>query len=289
MNKRTFRFGLLLIALAGACDEDTSAPAPSDAASEQGAKADGTKPMGDGAVPKGDGTVPKGDGAKPVDVGAGADSWYLPDGFNPGNKGSCFGVVMACGDGQDNDGDKLIDAVDPECTGPCDNDEGSFELNIPGVNKDCKQDCYWDKDSGNGNDKCDWSHKCDPKSPSATLKPPCSYNPKTKCPNPAPPTCLKVCLPLTPNGCDCFGCCEIYTPTGKYTDTVFLGSGTKCTAKAPHARSGRVIQRSLRRFGLLGSRCSSGAPWARAPTSSLAPRRVRRARSARPAMVPAAP
>ena len=33
--------------------------------------------------------------------------------------------------------------------------------------------------------------------------------------------CLSYCGPLTPNGCDCFGCCELPAGGGKY---VWLGS-----------------------------------------------------------------
>src|SRR4051812_43315620 len=39
-----------------------------------------------------------------------------------------------CTDGIDNDGDGLIDGADPECSGPCDNDEGTFSTGIPGDN-----------------------------------------------------------------------------------------------------------------------------------------------------------
>jgi hypothetical protein len=34
-------------------------------------------------------------------------------------------------------------------------------------------------------------------------------------------TCHDICSPLTPNGCDCFGCCELPAGSKKY---VFLGS-----------------------------------------------------------------
>ena len=67
-----------------------------------------------------------------------------------------------CGDCIDNDGDSLIDAKDPECTGPCDNDEAFFAGELPGQSGGgCQRDCYFDGDSGNGNDKCDWSFTCD--------------------------------------------------------------------------------------------------------------------------------
>ena len=56
-----------------------------------------------------------------------------------------------CSDGIDNDGDGKIDYDDPECVGPLDNDESSFATGIPGDNMDaCKQDCFFDGNSGAG-------------------------------------------------------------------------------------------------------------------------------------------
>src|SRR5204863_6684485 len=54
-----------------------------------------------------------------------------------------------CSDGIDNDGDGKIDYNDPECVGPLDNDEGTYATGIPGDNVDaCKQDCFFDGNSG---------------------------------------------------------------------------------------------------------------------------------------------
>ena len=163
------------------------------------------------------------------------DSAKAADAFNPNNHPGCNGKIYQCADGKDNDADKLIDAMDPECTGPCDNDESSLLLDIPGVNMDpCKQDCYWDQNSGGGNDKCEWTHKCDPENPGGNLKPKCVYDPTyTKCPKAQVPQCIKFCLPLTPNGCDCFGCCYIYTNGKPSKKPVFLGTGATCTVKTP--------------------------------------------------------
>ena len=70
-----------------------------------------------------------------------------------------------CSDGIDNDGDGSIDYDDPECVGPLDNDESSFATGIPGDNVDpCKQDCFFDGNSGMGDDGCQWQLKCDPSS-----------------------------------------------------------------------------------------------------------------------------
>jgi len=156
----------------------------------------------------------------------------------------CQGHLYACGDCVDNDGDGLVDSFDPECLGPCHNDEAGFYGNIPGQNNaPCKSDCYWDQDTGAGNDDCFWSHDCDPfeqggASFAAETSPEigCGYDPNTKIPGAKVPagqkdcdyldsnqsaTCDSFCGPLTPNGCDCFGCCEDPNRPGNY---VYAGS-----------------------------------------------------------------
>ena len=116
--------------------------------------------------------------------------------------------MTQCTDGIDNDNDGLIDAADPDCTGPLDNDESSFATGIPGDNMDpCKQDCFFDGNSGQGDDGCDWNLKCDPASPGGTS---CPYNAGfNNCPTTQSQMCVNFCTALTPNGCDCFGCCVI--------------------------------------------------------------------------------
>ena len=148
----------------------------------------------------------------------------------------CQEHVYACGDCEDNDGDGLIDMADPDCLGPCHNAEDTYYGSIPGQNQaPCILDCYFDQDTGQGNDACYWSHQCDPLSVAPDYPPQgseCAYNPNAIVPQAGPPkscaqlyetqsnTCLDVCGPLIPNGCDCFGCCEIPgAPT-----TVWLGS-----------------------------------------------------------------
>lgn len=149
---------------------------------------------------------------------------------------TCQGHIYQCGDCLDNDGDGLSDAQDPECLGPCDNTEDSYYGGIPGQNNaPCRQDCYFDQDTGTGNDQCYWSHNCDPlsvpplHSPSGDSK--CAYDENVAIPG-TDQTCAELeqaqtaacgdyCGPLTPNGCDCFGCCELPQGSGKY---VWLGS-----------------------------------------------------------------
>jgi hypothetical protein len=149
--------------------------------------------------------------------------------------------ITQCNDGIDNDGDGLIDLADPECTGPYDNDEGTFATGIPGDNMDaCKQDCFFDGNSGMGDDGCLWQLQCDPQS----NEPKCSYSAdfvskhQTECSISDSQTqhCVDYCRPLTPNGCDCFGCCQV--PGVAYPirldstcqTTADFGDPTKCPA-----------------------------------------------------------
>jgi cysteine-rich repeat protein len=120
----------------------------------------------------------------------------------------CGNKMYECGDTIDNDQDGKIDLADPECISPCDDSEASFETNLPGQNKDCKGDCYFDANSGGGDDKCEWNLKCDPQNPGAEIG--CAYDPNFgMCNLQVPQQCYDFCGPLVPNGCDCFGCCEI--------------------------------------------------------------------------------
>jgi hypothetical protein len=141
---------------------------------------------------------------------------------------TCQNKTYDCGDCEDNDGDGLTDADDPECLGACQNAEDTYAGNIPGQNNaPCKHDCYFDKDSGHGNDDCHWDHRCDPLEPQND----CSYDPdvnisgtKLTCAELAveqSSECEDTCGPLTPPGCDYFGCCELPAHSGNY---VWIGS-----------------------------------------------------------------
>lgn len=171
-----------------------------------------------------------------TDAGGGAAGGT--GGVAGGNSGpiACQGHIYQCGDGVDNDGDGLIDAADPDCLGPCDNTEDSYYGGIPGQNNaPCRQDCYFDQDTGPGNDDCYWSQKCDPLSVAPGYPPSgdaqCAYDPAATIPGSGKSCadlesqqsqmCGDVCGKLTPNGCDCFGCCELPAGSGKY---VWLGS-----------------------------------------------------------------
>ncbi len=118
----------------------------------------------------------------------------------------CGGKLYECGDCIDNDNDGLVDAADPECLSPCDDDESYFATGLPGDNMDpCNQDCFFDGNSGSGDDKCQWNLKCDPENPGGDD---CPYDPNfNNCPEEQMQTCLEECA--VPNGCDCFGCCTV--------------------------------------------------------------------------------
>jgi hypothetical protein len=116
------------------------------------------------------------------------------------------GTATQCTNGIDDDGDGRIDSDDPECTGPLDDDEATYGNGIAGDNSDpCKQDCTFDGNSGQGNDGCERDLACDPLKPGGAT---CEKDAEPPVCNPQPDLCLKSCLPLTPNGCDCFGCCS---------------------------------------------------------------------------------
>ncbi|AKT39522.1 hypothetical protein [Chondromyces crocatus] len=181
--------------------------------------------------------------------GAGASTSGV--GGAPTEISPCQNQIYECGDLIDNDGDGLIDSQDPDCLGPCDNTEGSYYGGIPGqAGPPCIVDCYWDSNSGAGNDACYWSHRCDPNEVAPSYYPEpengatCAYDPTTIYPGSGmncaaleqsqSQQCHEVCGPLTPNGCDCFGCCELPAGSGKF---IWLGSegvdgNTVCTADA---------------------------------------------------------
>jgi hypothetical protein len=162
----------------------------------------------------------------------------LPDSGVPGCSWKpCKGIVFECGDCIDNDGDGFIDEQDINCLGPCDNNEEGFDLKIPGNPlSGCNRDCYFDDNSGSGNDKCDWALQCDPLAPvkdccdtsiHVDMCMPRSDYKTRNCGDPQvqDPLCHEICMPLVPNGCDCFGCCDIRTEATPLVEQwVYIGS-----------------------------------------------------------------
>ncbi len=147
-----------------------------------------------------------------------------------GTISGCFPAICpdgnsyGCGDCVDNDDDGVADDKDPECLGPCDDTEGPILLTgTPGeTGNQCGADCYFDRGNGSGSGECKWDRRCDPLEP----KDGCEYDPGligelNYCPDVQPENCDAGCGALTPNGCDCFGCCTFPELAGDY---VFLGS-----------------------------------------------------------------
>jgi hypothetical protein len=135
------------------------------------------------------------DGGGAVDTDGGGDG---------GGGGPCAPQKAACNNCVDDDKDGLVDGDDPHCSGPLDEDEETFATGIPGDNRDPKkQDCFFDGNSGG----CQVPTCC-------LLPAPCdeetygSFDP-TDCE--LAESCIEECAPITPPGCDCFGCCTICT------------------------------------------------------------------------------
>ncbi len=204
----------------------------------------GTQPTGTASMSSGTaGTAAGGAGGTGGGEGGGASTGGAGGLGAPTMTGTCQGKIYACGDLLDNDGDGKIDYQDPDCLGTCDATEDSFYGGIPGqAGPGCIVDCYFDQDSGAGNDGCYWNHACDSNSVAPNYYPEpengskCEYNPNANTPGTSSScaeldamqadVCHNYCGPLTPNGCDCFGCCELPPGGGKF---VFLGSLDKAT------------------------------------------------------------
>lgn len=151
----------------------------------------------------------------------------------------CDGRILECGDCVDNDGDGKADARDRECLGPCDNTEGPALISgVGGVTgSTCHVDCYFDYGNGigTGSDDCWWDHQCDPLEPEKAI---CPYSEKRAdnkkfCPDEQSERCGEVCLPFTPNGCDCFGCCTFpeLAGLGPNGDDGYVWIGAKDSSK----------------------------------------------------------
>jgi hypothetical protein len=132
---------------------------------------------------------------------------------------SCQDKMYACGNCKDDDDDGRIDSEDPDCLGPCQESEESFASPSHGNGPPCELDCYFDGNVGSGDDGCGWSHRCDPLSVEPEFPPEgaaCAFDENASVPRTVTcaaaraaqsPKCAETCLSLTPNGCDCFGCC----------------------------------------------------------------------------------
>ncbi len=184
-----------------------------------------------------DGDAGNGDGNGGIDAAV-IDAVTGPDATRT-DAGGCDLGLPQCSNGCDDDLDGKTDGADPECTGGIDDNEGSFATGISGDNIDTvKQDCFFDGNSGSGDDKCEVHICClldDPDCATTYNNPPYDPNDCTA----ASQTCVDACEGLTPPGCDCFGCCtecdaagcvDIYInpAIAPACDETVIHDGTKC-------------------------------------------------------------
>jgi hypothetical protein len=144
----------------------------------------------------------------------------------------CDGVTYHCSDGDDNDGDGLIDFADPECFSICDDDEAVLPSNLPLGHKmfdGCRVECAFDGNTGQGDDGCINDLRCDPEDPGIFVG--CEYQDNSaNCddwPQPLSDDCSSFCEPLVLPGCDCFGCCTVATDDGPID--ILIEAGYECS------------------------------------------------------------
>ncbi len=131
--------------------------------------------------------------------------------------------VQYCGSCE-RDEDGLWPWQNPHCTGPCDDYPDGFYHGMQPITAGqgkCVRDCYFDGDSGAGNDDCEWNHACDPLEPRPEN---CPHDPDIECVHTQSEMCHEVCMPVVPNGCDCFGCCELPVDDEGNTEWRFIGT-----------------------------------------------------------------
>jgi hypothetical protein len=180
--------------------------------------ADGTV---DGVDSDGNGTVDvplPGSSVDAGDASLSTDATGSPFPISDAGQVLCGSAPCACSDGEDDDEDGLIDLADPECVSSWDNDEASFATGISGDNRDeACQDCFFDGNSGSGNDGCRLPSSCLREGNASSGQGSCDSCEQTE-------VCTTFCKAYTPNGCDCFGCCGVQLENGNVVN-VALGSG----------------------------------------------------------------
>lgn len=169
----------------------------------------------DGAGPGGDGDIdasnpPVDDAGNPIVPDA-----AMPPTADAGPPAGCDPAAPRCNNCIDDDEDGDIDGFDIHCISAIDDDEESFATGISGDNMDMTwQDCFFDGNSGAGDDGCRYHYCC-------LLDDPCpngGFDPVADCE--ITQECVDNCAPLAPPGCDCFGCCTICNRDGVCQDVV---------------------------------------------------------------------
>jgi hypothetical protein len=211
ISSNSLCLSFIVLGISVACSSKDDAP-PGGPQTNGGV---GGNPILDGAVEAGGASG----GSGPIDDGDGGvvgPTILIPPngGFGVSPDGSTAlcnnDMPCACNNGQDDDGDGLIDGFDSECISAFDDNEETFATGVPGDNRDPMwQDCFFDGDSGAGNDGCRYRTEC------LTGELPLTDEDCT-----VTMECIERCQPLTPNGCDCFGCCTIPTSQGEISVTL---------------------------------------------------------------------
>jgi cysteine-rich repeat protein len=77
----------------------------------------------------------------------------------------CGGKLYKCGNGSTTTTTARSTSRTRSARAPATTTRSRSRPALPGQNLDCKSDCYWDANSGGGEDKCEWNLKCDPENP----------------------------------------------------------------------------------------------------------------------------
>jgi hypothetical protein len=151
----------------------------------------------------------------------------------------CGPRPCACSNGRDDDGDGKADGFDPECTGAFDDFEQDFATGVADEARTAKcQDCFFDVVPGR--DACNRATSCTLSGTSSGGTGACRSCAVSE-------ACTDHCARLAPNGCDCFGCCEVFRAGAPVTILLQAGCSmqtlddpARCTpcVLAPDCRNG---------------------------------------------------
>jgi hypothetical protein len=139
----------------------------------------------------------------------------------------CAGRPCACSNDVDDDLDGLADGLDDGCLGALDDDEAAYDQLFG--RGDCL-DCAFDANEG-ADEGCRYPVACLTGGMGMGMGcGTCELEPR----------CVAGCMPLVPNGCDCFSCCAI--EDGARTLTVRLGAGCTRTTLSDPGRCSPCVQ-----------------------------------------------
>jgi len=191
-----------------------------------------------------------------VEDAVAADTTTPPpqDTARPDTAPPCVPGKTQCTNCIDDDGDGLVDKLDPDCTGAVDDDEKTLGLGIP--DDPCRPGCAFDGLSGDA-DPCTTSGAC----VSGTTDPRCPYDPKAassamKCPH-YTDACRDHCTPRMPENCDCFGCC--WFMSGGEAISVKLTDTCRADSLADETKCPRCTMTTCRSCGMFAA-CSPTRP-----------------------------